>query len=163
MIIAAKSGNEIAAMPANSCMPVSDNPPLIAVSARKGLKTNDVLKKSGRFSINWIDFTDKNLISLLSQSNNSQDKLKFLNIPYVEILGAPVLIRAQAYAICDVTKDEEVGDHDLFIASLIGVMASLDFDEYWKFEDYHPILYLGSDFRVPFSTIPQKRRIKVRS
>jgi hypothetical protein len=32
-------------------------------------------------------------------------------------------------------------------------MGCLDFDENWKFENYRPILYLGSSFRDTFSTI----------
>lgn len=158
VIVAARSGKFVAAMPANSCMPVSSNPPMVAVSVRTGSKTNHVFKKSKRLSINWIDFAEKRLVSLLSQSNSFPDKLDSFKIPYSEILGAPVLAGAQAYAVCEKVSTLNLGDHDLFIARMVGAMASLDFDENWKFEEYHPVLYLGSSFRVPLVTLPPRRR-----
>lgn len=141
-------------------MPVSDKPPMLALSVRKGSKTNRVLKKSKRLSLNWIDFEEKEIVGLLSQSNRSQDKLDSLKIPYSEILGTPVLAGAEAYAICENVSTLSAGDHDLFMAKLMGAMASLDFDENWKFEEYHPLLYLGSNFRMPFATLPLRKREK---
>ncbi len=66
-----------------------------------------------------------------------------LEIPYGLVLGAPVLDASIAYAILEREKVIDVGDHDLFIGRVTGAMASLDFDEYWKFNDYRPVLYLG--------------------
>ncbi len=157
MIIAARYQKLVAAMPANSCMPVSNEPPLFAVSVRKGSKTNRVLSKSKNFSINWINFSDKKLVSLLSESNKAPDKLKALEIPYAEVFDAPVLAQSQAYAICEKNSVRKVGDHDLIVGRLLGAMASLDFDENWKFKTYHPILYLGSTFPDPITTIPNRR------
>ena len=145
-------------MPANSCMPISDDPPLLAVSVRRGSKTNRVLKRSKTFSVNWIGFSDRKLITLLSESSKFPDKLKALKIPYQEIMSTPVISMAQAYAICERKSVQEAGDHDLTIGGLVGSMASIDFDENWKFEDYRPILYLGSNFRDPYTTIPDMRR-----
>lgn len=153
LIVASRYGKLVAAMPANSCMPISDDPPLFAVSVRRGLKTNRILRKSKRFSVNWLGFADRSVITLLSESSNSSDKLRSFKIGYREVLGAPVLERAQAYAICERTLIERAGDHDLILGQVLGAMASLDFDEYWKFESYKPILYLGSDYRNPFTTI----------
>ena len=71
-----------------------------------------------------------------------------LKIPYGLVLGAPVLDASIAYAILEREKVIDVGDHDLFIGRVTGAMASLDFDEYWKFKDYRPVLYLGSAKRT---------------
>ncbi len=158
MIVASRFGKDIAAMPANSCIPVSDNPPLFAVSVRKGSKTDRILKRSKIFSVNWIGFRERKIISLLSESSKSANKLDAFKIPYQEISGAPVISAAKVYVICQKKSVQEVGDHDLIVGSVTGAMASIDFDENWKFEDYQPILYLGSNFRDPFSTIPHKRR-----
>jgi len=156
MIVASKFGKLVAAMPANSCMPISDNPPLLAISIKTGAKTNRVITRSKKFSVNWLDFSDKKIISLLTQSNDSPDKLSSLNIPYLEVFNSPVLSRAQAYAICEVTSTHDAGDHHLIVGKVVGAMASLDFDENWKFEEYHPILYLGSPFRNPYTRMPRK-------
>ncbi len=126
---------------------------MIAVSVRKGSKTNGVLKKAKNFSINWLNLRNRKIVAQLSSENKSQDKLKALDIPYLLVFGSPVLNVSVAYVICKKESEFETGDHALFIGRLIGAMASLDFDENWKFEDYKPALYLGSNFRNPFSTL----------
>ena len=126
---------------------------MIAVSVRKGSKTNAVLKKAKNFSINWLDLRNRKIVAQLSSGNRSPDKLKALNIPYLIVFGAPVLNASVAYAICKKESEFEAGDHDLFVGRLLGAMASLDFDENWRFEDYKPVLYLGSNFRNPFATL----------
>ena len=126
---------------------------MIAVSVRRDSKTNGVMKKAKNFSINWLNLRDRKIVAQLSAGNKSPNKLKALNIPYLLAFGSPVLNASVAYAICQKESEFEAGDHDLFVGRLTGIMASLDFDENWKFEDYKPILYLGSNFRNPFSTL----------
>jgi flavin reductase (DIM6/NTAB) family NADH-FMN oxidoreductase RutF len=140
-------------MPANSCMPVSNDPPEFAVAVRMGSRTGKVLKRSKTFSLNWLNYSQRNRVKLLSDPNNEADKLRSLKIPSMEVLGAPVLVDAEAYAICEKKSIQSTGDHELVIGGLLGAMASLDFDENWKFREYKPILYLGSSFQNPFSTI----------
>jgi flavin reductase (DIM6/NTAB) family NADH-FMN oxidoreductase RutF len=152
MIIACRYRTQIAAMPANSCMSVSDKPPMFAVSIRKELKTDIILKKSKNFSVNWLNFRQRKYVNQLAAKSNSLDKLSALNVPYFEVMHAPILEQAQAYAICETKSIQDFGDHDLFVGRVIGAMASLDFDTNWKFVDYHPILYLGSNFKNPFTT-----------
>lgn len=160
MIVAAKFGKSIAAMPANSCMPVSTDPPLLAISVRIGSKTNKVLRRANNFSVNWLNYVDRKAVTVLSGSVDSHDKLAAVNIPYEMILDAPVLLRAVAYAVCEKKSTVEAGDHEIFIGSVLGAMASLDFDESWKFEDYGPILYLGSEFRNPYARLGPHGRMK---
>jgi len=157
VILASKYRSLVAAMPANSCMSVSNDPAMFAISVRKGSKTNLVLKKSRKFSLNWLNFRDRKIVNRLSFENRSRDKLKSLNIPYRYICEVPVLHSSVAYVICQKEAEYEVGDHDLIIGRLLGAMASLDFDENWKFEDYKPVLYIGSDFRTPFVSIDRPR------
>jgi flavin reductase (DIM6/NTAB) family NADH-FMN oxidoreductase RutF len=77
-----------------------------------------------------------------------RDKLSILHIPYKLVFDAPVLEDSVAYAICETRRVLPLGNHDLFIGHVIGAIASLDFDEYWKFKSYDPILYLGSGKRT---------------
>ncbi len=142
-------------MPVVSAIPISNSPARIAVSVKKGLKTNIVLKKSSAFSLNWLEYKNRSIITKLSKirARKINDKLNSLKIPYGMVLGAPVLDASLAYVILEKEKVIDVGDHDLFIGRVIGAMASLDFDEYWKFKDYRPILYLGSTKKNSFSTL----------
>jgi flavin reductase (DIM6/NTAB) family NADH-FMN oxidoreductase RutF len=153
-ILCARS-KELSAMPVVSAIPISNSPTKIAVSVKIGLKTNHVLKKSSAFSLNWLDFKNRSVVSKLSRirAKRTNDKLRSLKIPYEMVLGAPVLDASIAYAILEREKVIDVGDHDLFIGRVTGAMASLDFDEYWKFNDYRPVLYLGSTKRKSFATL----------
>ncbi len=156
MVIAAKVGKLVAAMPVNSCMPVSDEPPLFAVSIKTTAKTARVVNESRKFSVNWIGFSERKIINLLTQSNDSSDKLASLQIPYFQVFNTPVISRAIGYAICETISSRPVGDHKLIIAKVLGAMATLDFDQNWKFEEYQPILYLGSAFRNPYARVVRK-------
>ena len=142
-------------MPVASAVPVSDTPAKIAVAVKKDLKTNHILRDSSTFSLNWIDFKKNNLVTKLSQfrAASGMDKLGALRIPYRIVLGAPVLEESVAYLIMGKEKMIDVGDHDLFIGRVLGAMASLDFDRYWSFRKYSPILYLGSERRKKFATL----------
>ncbi len=134
----------VAAMPVVSAMPVSHDPLIIAVSVKRGNATNEVMRKSKTFSLNWIDFRKRRLVARLAEAGRSKDKLKAYNIPYYTVLNSPVLKDALAFAILKKERVIRIGDHDLFFGLVIGAMASLDFDLYWKFKKYSPILYLGS-------------------
>jgi flavin reductase (DIM6/NTAB) family NADH-FMN oxidoreductase RutF len=51
VIICSKFKRDIAAMPANSCSPASDSPPLVSLALKKEIKTNRIVRLSSRFSI----------------------------------------------------------------------------------------------------------------
>jgi flavin reductase (DIM6/NTAB) family NADH-FMN oxidoreductase RutF len=138
-------------------MSVSNTPPLIGVSVRTGSKTDAVLKNSKNFSVNWLGYSERKYIDLLAKGGDSPDKLTSNKIPFDEIMDAPVLKKSAAYAICQKESVHQIGDHELFVGLVIGSMASLDFDENWKFNGYRPILYLGSESRKPYATLPRAR------
>ena len=162
VIICSKFKKDVAAMPANSCSSASDSPPLISIALKKGIMTNKIIRSSLLFSINWVNFNPESsrrvILDLAKQSESeaqSSDKLKENNIPYVILKGVPVLKLACAYALCKVQKRLTIGDHDLFIAKVTDAKAIHDFtkDEYWRFEDYKPVLYIGSIRPYPLMTI----------
>lgn len=154
VIVCAKS-NQISAMPAASAVSISHSPPMVAVSVKRKLTTNLVIRRSSTFSLNWVDFKKRRLINKLAEprKKKTKDKLKSLDIPYYVVLGSPILEEAVAYAIVKKERMITTGDHDLFIGTVHGAMASLDFDEYWKFRAYKPPLYVGSEKRASFVSI----------
>lgn len=162
VIICSKFKKDVAAMPANSCSSVSDSPQLISLALKKGIRTNKIIRSSLLFSINWVNFYPESsrriILDLAKPSepeSQSSNKLKENNIPYAIVRGAPILKRACAFAVCRVQKRLTTGDHDLFIAKVIGARAIQDFtkDEYWRFESYKPVLYVGSIRPDPLMTI----------
>lgn len=163
VIVCSKFGKAIGAMPANSCTSVSDSPPMVSLALRKGIRTDQIVRSSSRFSINWISFepekSRKAMIDLAKPSRVAGreigDKLKENNLSYTIIRNTPVLSNACAFALCKVTKRVSTGDHDLFIASVTYASAIDDFtlDGYWRFKKYKPILYIGSIRPQPLVTI----------
>ena len=154
LILCAKSKG-VSSMPVASAVSVSDNPPKIAVAVKKELRTNKILNDSSAFSLNWIDFKKKDIVTKLSKfrASSDRDKLRSLKISYRIVLGAPVLEESVAYLILRKEKKFDVGDHNLFLGRVLGSRASLDFDEYWSFRKYSPILYLGSEKKKQFATL----------
>jgi flavin reductase (DIM6/NTAB) family NADH-FMN oxidoreductase RutF len=141
-------------------MPISGNKQIMfAVALRGDSTTAKTLKKAPTFSLNWLDFKQRKIVTKLSSplpshsAKSSRDKLGSLGITYKLVFGAPVLESASAYAICEKARDVRVGDHRLCLGRLLGAMASLDFDQNWKFKAYRPILYIGSTHRDPFTTL----------
>jgi flavin reductase (DIM6/NTAB) family NADH-FMN oxidoreductase RutF len=153
-ILCVKAG-QVSAMPVASAVPVSHNPSMVATAIRKGLTTHRLMRRSSIFSLNWVDFRKRKIVTTLSTPRRikTRDKLEACNIAYHIVLGTPVLDDACAYLIIKKERMIAVGDHDLFIGRVVGAMASLDFDEYWKFKEYRPILYLGSRRRKNYTTI----------
>lgn len=127
---------------------------MVAVSVRKESATNLTIRRSATFSLNWVDFRQRRLIGKLAEPRRkTRDKLKSLDLPYYVLLGCPILEDARAYAIVKKEKRIATGDHDLFIGEVLGAMASLDFDGYWKFKSYKPALYVGSNKRESYVSI----------
>jgi flavin reductase (DIM6/NTAB) family NADH-FMN oxidoreductase RutF len=164
VIICSKSGSKVAAMPANSCSSASDSPPIISVAIKKGIRTNEVVRASSHFSVNWLSFepeSSRRIVLDLGKPSNSHkgpglgDKLKKFGIAYSLVRNIPVLHTACAFALCKVERRISTGDHDLFIASVMSAKASPDFttDGYWRFRDYKPILYVGSIRSDPLITV----------
>lgn len=157
MIICSKSERNVAAMPAVSCIPVSNDPPLVAMSIERFSRTNATIRKSKKFSINWVDNgkpAGKRSILCLAKRGISMDKLKENNVRYQVKAGTPVIVGCAAFATCHVQKIIHLGDHDLFVARVIQARASRrGFRRYWIFKIYKPSLYLGSKYKNPIVRI----------
>ncbi|MGI0079223.1 MAG: flavin reductase family protein, partial [Nitrososphaerales archaeon] len=151
------------AMPANSCITVSSKPAMIALAVNKKSRTNSIIRASGTFSLNWLNYKVPKLrdyvFTLANPSDFSDkgdyDKLSSNGIPYLVENGQPFLIEAEANALCRNVRRVECGDHYLFLAKVIWGRASEDFlpISYWQFRRYKPILYLGSPMASPLTTI----------
>lgn len=155
-IVCSKFGSEIAAMPATSVISVSDKPPLVALAVGKRSRTNLVLRKSNKFSLNWLDYGQKTeqWISSLSSSSKEKmkDKLKSRSIPYDLKDGVPRIHGSAAFALCQIEHIVTSGDHDLFIARIKQAKGKY-FEESWNYSKYKPLIYLGSDQNEPMQTL----------
>lgn len=157
-IVCAKYRNEIAAMPANSCISLSNSPALVGVAVRSESKTARLLSSSKNFSLSWLTYSkkaEKYVDQLSSKSPPEPNKLTALGIPYKTVEGVPVITEAIAFLICHKYSVKRYGDHTLFVGRVKSAKSSRDFskDNYWRFKEYKPMLYLGSNKKDPFTTL----------
>ena len=148
-VIAVKLEDIVNAMPATSIMHVSSDPPTIATSIMTRLYTWELLKKARYFSVNWLDYKYTSSIDILgfTPGRGVKDKLRKAGLtwePGVICKNVPVIKEAVATLECKMVKHIEIGDHNLVIADVLNIQAISDFQEYWSYKEYKPILYLGA-------------------
>lgn len=158
VIVCSKFMDQIAAMPANSCMSISNKPAMVALAIYTTSRTASVVRRSRKFSINWINYVDRDArralldLSKSLADKNVKDKLSANGVPYSLQLRIPVIASAEAFALCNLKRTLLTGDHYLFVGHITAAYASPDFEEYWKFSKYSPPLYLGSNRSRPLRT-----------
>lgn len=157
-VLCSRNGKTIAAMPAVSCISLSNSPALIGAAVKIGSNTERTVSKSSNFSLCWLGYSSKSqkiIADLSSKGKQGSDKLMEFGIRYESTRGVPVLDASKAYVVCRKVSSERFGDHMFFVGMILEVKASKDFtdQEYWKFETYKPILYLGSNRKQAFMTI----------
>lgn len=157
MVICSMHEGSVGAMPAVSCISISDEPPIVALAVSIRSRTNWIIKKSRKFSVNWVDQRNvrlRRLIIDLARPVEGPDKLRVNNAPYTIELGAPVIAGCSAYAICRVRKVNRLGDHDLFVAEVVLAKAVAEaFVTYWNFKRYKPSIYFGSNETNPLRSV----------
>jgi flavin reductase (DIM6/NTAB) family NADH-FMN oxidoreductase RutF len=150
-IVAATHRGTIGAMPVVSIISLSGEPPLIGISSSPSHATLQTMVGSRRFSVSWLSSEHLKSMEFLGTSSGHElsDKLTASGLRY-SLKGTPpvpILRDASACLICSMMEVKEVGDHQLVIARVEVAEAGADFEEYWTFNSYKPILYTG--FRRP--------------
>lgn len=106
---------------ANAFMSVSLDPPLVLVSIDKKTETHAHLRAAGRFCVNVLRETHKEL----SDKFASKSPDKFEGVAYrTEATGSPVLEDALAWIDCEVAQAYEGGDHTLFLGKVVALGRS---------------------------------------
>jgi len=164
-IIAAKLGGEVGAMPAVWTTAISMSPPLLFTALAPERRTYRLVRESGYFTVNFLDFSRVESLALAGDvsARFAPGKLERAGIrlvearkvPSVAVEGAVAVIECSLHAVLDVG-----GDHDIFIGRVEAVYVSDDFtDGGWRLETYKPILYVGRTRRPG----PVKRRFATAS
>jgi Conserved protein/domain typically associated with flavoprotein oxygenases, DIM6/NTAB family len=159
-IIAARAGGEAGAMPAVWTTAVSMSPPLLLTALAPERKTYRLVRESGYFTVNFLDFSRVESLALIGDVSARFAPEKFekagirlveaRKVPSVAVEGAVAVIECSLRTVIDVG-----GDHDIFVGKVEAVYVSNDFTEGgWQLEGYKPILYVGRTRRPG----PVKRR-----
>ncbi|MGD0638160.1 MAG: flavin reductase family protein [Nitrososphaerales archaeon] len=156
VVVAASHRGKISAMPAVSVISLSNSPTLIGVSSSPSNDTRGTIVKARCFSLSWLDVRYASAVVGLGTVTGAgtPDKLRSAGLDH-SLRGSPaipVLKDASAYLACALSKVERFGDHDLLVGEVREARAIDDFEDYWAFKQYRPILYTGS--RRPVERAP---------
>ena len=108
----------------------------------------------------WLDRRYSNSMEFLGTSSGwaVADKLRASGLTY-RTVGSPAVPRieeAAAYLLCHLERVQNYGDHQLVVGRVREAKAVEDFDEYWEFRTYSPMLYTGLG-RDPLKSVVRRR------
>ena len=148
IIVTASKGTRIGGLAAAWWSYLSFKPPLIGVSIAPERFTYRLIKSTGVYGLNLLDFKDIDKMPYIGDVSERfyRDKLRRggIKVFYGDKLGVPLIEEAVAAAEVKLVKTVDVGDHDWFIGEIVSIYVSQGFDGYmWRLENYNPIMYLG--------------------
>jgi len=146
-IVAAASAGKTSAMPVVSIVSLSNDPPLIGISSSPAHSTFQRILEARSFSVSWQGEKHRRAVESLGTSSGREvaDKLLASGLHY-RVKGSPsvpVIAESSAFLVCTVEDVRSYGDHELVVGLVKEARAEDDFDEYWAFKTYRPILYAG--------------------
>jgi flavin reductase (DIM6/NTAB) family NADH-FMN oxidoreductase RutF len=153
-IIGCSDRGMVYAMPVVSIVSLSNDPPLIGVSSSPKHATHHAIVSAKSFSLSWVDASLARSLEVLGTTPHSAgDKLQSAGLEHTRgrALDVPILEGAKASLECSLYARHPFGDHELLVGEVRDARASDDFQGYWKFQTYHPVLYTGIQERS-FST-----------
>src|SRR3972149_1415945 len=163
-VIVVKSGDSIDALACAWYSAVSFDPPLFAVSIAPKRYSYQMMKKSGEFTANFLEFDNVGTIAALGRTSGREiDKFsayRIKTLPSTEI-ETPVLKEAYAAYECRIVKRHRLGDPILFIGEELAVhYKDKAFDKKNKLPSLSkltPALYLGADHYAAIKSFTEVR------
>lgn len=148
VLVTAEYKGRVGGMLAAWWMQASFNPPILAVAIAPERYTYKLVKESGVFAFNLLDFSYVERAPYLGDVSERflPGKLEKAGFHIVrgEVLGAPIVAEASAAVDLKLLKIVEAGDHDIFLGEAVAAYAIEDFaGGMWRLESYRPLMYLG--------------------
>ena len=134
------------AMPVVSMMSLSNSPALVGVSSSPEHSTHRAIVNVGCFSLSWVDASLVRSLEMLGTTPHAGvDKLRSAGLEHTrgKTLDVPIVEGAVASLECTLYGRQAFGDHELLVGEVRDARASDDFQEYWRFQTYDPVLYTG--------------------
>ncbi len=136
----------IYAMPVVSIVSLSNSPPLVGFSSSPEHSTHQAIIKLKSFSVSWVDASLVKALEVLGTTPHSTgDKLHSAGLKHERgrVLGVPIIEGSVAALECSLYARQKLGDHELIVGKVQDARASEDFQDDWRFQTYHPVLYAG--------------------
>ena len=126
--------NNIHGMTANAVLSVSNEPPMVIISVGVNRRSNEYIMASKRFGVNILSDDQADWAEYYAQSEKNNKELPG------EIRksdsGIGIIDGALTFLDCEVTKFYEVGDHTLFLGTVV----------YAEGHDGWPLLYHEGEY-----------------
>lgn len=119
-VVAARSGEEIAAMTANAVTAVSLDPLLLLVCIRNESRLLPTLLKSGVFSVNVLAAGQDDISRYYGGSPWGDSPARWASGD----MAAPLLIGANASFCCRVDATHRAGDHTVIYGAVVEMVAA---------------------------------------
>ena len=147
LVMAARFGGRVSAMPVVSYLSASDRPPTVGVACKPEGFTCKLALRARSFSLSVLDRAQAEAMGRLASVSGAKvkDKLSEVGLAHRpgEKLRVPVPEAAVAAIECRLKSSTRVGDHLVLFGRVEAAHASESFKESWDFARYRPILYTG--------------------
>jgi len=132
IIIASRFKNKFTAMAASWIMPVSRDPPVVAVAIAKTRFTYELIVRSKEFSLNLLSKEYLSKIHFLGtvSGRDFADKISAAGLTMIKAkkIRSPIILESLAIAECVLLKDIEAGDHNIIVGRVVEAYARREFD-----------------------------------
>lgn len=156
LITSSYDGND-ALMAAAWISPVSYIPPRIAVAISPERYTYDVVRNSGMFAVNIMEFKYVDSVCKAGILSGRDYRDKFLAVGLSRSRGykLPIVTVKEAVGVveCKVLNVVPAGDHDIFIGDVVIAYVNKDdaYNTHWDIHNYEPILYISEGHFITVS------------
>ena len=131
-------------------IPVSTNPPLLALSIRRQRYSYTLMQESGEFVVNIPTFDLRKQVLLCGRRSGRQhDKWKEAGLTPEKAskVRVPHIKECVAHIECKLERAVKAGDHDLVIGRVLAASALQGFFEHtWNLAKFRPCQHNGKDF-----------------
>jgi flavin reductase (DIM6/NTAB) family NADH-FMN oxidoreductase RutF len=118
-ILTARQGELLRGMTCNSFNSVSDTPPTVLVSIRRGTQTHEMVVESGRYALSILPADHEQLSNRFAGLEGEAAQSRFDDVPHrVGASGMPWIEGALGYLDCRVVHTYDVGASTLFVAEV---------------------------------------------
>jgi len=130
-------------------IPVSTDPPLLALSIRRERYSYALMQDSGEFVVNIPTFDlVKQVLLCGRRSGRQHDKFKEAAITPEKAskVHTPRIKECIAHIECKLERTVEAGDHDIVIGRIVAAYALQGyFDHTWNLAKFHPCQHNGKN------------------
>ena len=133
---------------ANTVFQITSNPITIAVSINHNNYTNEIIKKTNKFSISVLsEKSNPEIIGTFGYSS-SKEVNKFENFEIDELEEIPIILDSCSNIICKVVNILETNTHTIFLGEVINMKKNND-DKPMTYKYYHEVLKGKSPKNAP--------------